>query len=64
MNNLVQNLAWLVLALGLVALPLPALAQGSPPPFKPEMLLAPDHPLAELTREQPREVPVTVAGRR
>jgi hypothetical protein len=31
--------------------------------LKPEMLLAPDHPLAELTRER-REIPVSVAGRR
>ncbi len=31
--------------------------------LRPEMLLAPDHPLAELTRER-REIPVSVAGRR
>ena len=41
MNNVVKVLAWLpmlVVALGLVALPLPVLAQGSPPPLKPEEL--------------------------
>ena len=42
MNNLVQNLAWLVLALGLVALPLPALSIFRS--LRPEPPRAPNRP--------------------
>src|SRR5678815_5658650 len=71
MNNLVKNLAWLVLALGLVALPLPALAQGSPPPFKPEELdqlvapiaLQPDKLLAQVLMASTYPLEIVQAAR-
>src|SRR5256885_11866564 len=71
MNNLVKILAWLALTLGLVALPLPALAQGSPPPLKPEELdqlvapiaLHPDQLLAQVLMASTYPLEIVQANR-
>jgi len=71
MNNIVKLFAWLLLALGLVALPLPALAQGSPPPLKPEELdqlvapiaLHPDKLLAQVLMASTYPLEVVQAAR-
>src|SRR5438094_4668245 len=71
MNIVVRLLVWLVLALVLVVVPLPALAQGAPQPLKPEELdqlvapiaLHPDKLLAQVLMASTYPLEIVQANR-